>query len=84
MGSAAEILVIILSSFLAFFLVLGIVLAFYLIALTRQIRRVAKSAERTADDFESLVSKATNVTSSIFVAETIAKLIKKIKAKKRG
>lgn len=82
MSSAAEILVIIISIFLAFFLILGIILTIYLINLTRQIRRVTNCAEKTFIDFGALVSKFTNVVSPIIVAETFAKLIKKFTKEK--
>jgi uncharacterized protein YoxC len=77
MSSAAEILVIILSVFLALFLVLAVILIGYLIALTRQIRRVTKSAERTVGHIESTVSGISKVTSPLFVAEIIGRYIKK-------
>lgn len=79
MSPAAEILVVILSIFLALFLLLGITLTVYLIILTRQIRNVTKSAERTVQNFESAVSGFTKVVSPIFIAELIKKYIKKFK-----
>jgi len=79
MSSASEILVIILSIFLAIFLILGIVLAVYLIKLTIQIRKVTKSAGRTVDNLENVVSQATKVISPIFVSEMIMRFIKKFK-----
>jgi len=84
MNSSAEILVIILSIFLAIFLIVGIILTIYLINLTRQIRKVTKSAERTVGNLESAVSGFTKVVSPIFVAEMINKFIKKIKKDKKG
>ena len=79
MSPASEILVVILSIFLAIFLILGIILTIYLIKLTSQIRRVTKSAERTVDNFETVVSQATKVISPIFVSEMIMRFIKKFK-----
>ncbi|HRN97284.1 MAG TPA: hypothetical protein PLZ58_02445 [Candidatus Saccharibacteria bacterium] len=79
MSSAAEILVIILSVFLAIFLALAITLTIYLIVLTKQIRRVTKSAERTVGHIESTVSGISKVTSPLFVAEIIGRYIKKFK-----
>lgn len=83
MSSAAEILVIILSVFLTIFLILGIILAIYLISLTSKIRRVTKSAERTVNNLESTVSKASKIISPIFVSEMIARFIKKFKKNKK-
>jgi len=81
MSSAAEVLVIILSIFLAFFLILGIVLTGYLIALTRQIRNITRSAEKTADSIESVVTGVSKALSPIYMAEMINKLIKNFKKK---
>lgn len=77
MSSAAEILVIILSSFLGLFLLLAIILTIYLILLTRQIRRVTQSAERTAHHIESTVSGISKITSPLFVAGIVGRYIKK-------
>lgn len=82
MSPAAEILVIILSIFLAFFLILGIVLTIYLINLTRQIRKVTDSAERTVNNLESAVNGFVRFTSPLMVAKIIAKLFKKTKKDK--
>jgi hypothetical protein len=82
MTPAAEILVIILSIFLAFFLILGIILTIYLINLTRQIREVTKSASRTVDNIESLTSNISKFTSPILAAEMIMKFVKKFKKSK--
>jgi predicted PurR-regulated permease PerM len=82
MSPAAEILVIILSIFLAFFLVLGIVLIIYLINLTRQIRKVTNSAERTAYNIESVVENINKFTSPIILAGIITNFVKKFKKEK--
>jgi len=82
MSPAAEILVVILSIFLAFFLILGIVLTIYLINLTRQIREVTKSAGRTVNNMESIVEKISNFTSPMIIAGMINKIIKKFKKDK--
>lgn len=77
----AQILVIILSFFLALFLLLAIVLTAFLIRLTRQIKSVTSSAERTAASVEKAVVGFTNVTSPIFLAKALTKQIKKFKSK---
>lgn len=79
MSSAAEILVVILSIALTFFLILGMVLVVYLIVLTQQIRKITKSAERTVDGLESTVVGFSKVMSPIFLAEMVNKFIKKFK-----
>ena len=76
MNLAAEILVVILSIFLAIFLILGIILLAYLIKLTRQIKKISLSAEKTVGDIESIVSRIVQVTSPMFLAEIVSKLLK--------
>jgi len=82
MSASAEILVVILSIFLAFFLLLGIVLTIYLIDLTRQIREVTKTAGRTVANIESVVDRVVRLTSPVLFAEIIKNFIKKIKKDK--
>ena len=84
MNTASEILVIILSSVLAVFLILGIILSIYLIKLTRDIRSVTRSAERTVSHIESAVSGVAKLTSPLFVAEIIGRYIKKFTKKRKG
>lgn len=84
MSSAAEVLVVILSIALTFFLILGMVLVVYLIVLTRQIRKITKSAERTVDGLESTVAGFSKIMSPIFVAEMVSKFIKKFKTSQKG
>ncbi|MEI7689580.1 MAG: hypothetical protein WCI79_01275 [Candidatus Saccharibacteria bacterium] len=79
MSVAAEVLVIILSVALAFFLVLGIILVVYLIKITRQIRRVTNSAERTVNNVESVVASAGKLISPVVIANMINKVINKFK-----
>jgi len=83
MSPAAEILVVILSVFLAIFLALGIALIIYLIVLTRQIRKITSAAERTVDNIESVVTGVSKVVSPMYVAEIIAKYVKKFNSKKK-
>jgi len=82
MNSAAEILVIILSIALAVFLTLGIILTIYLIGLTRQIREITSSAERTAGSIESIVSGIAKALSPVFLVGMITKFISNFKKNK--
>lgn len=77
MSTAAEILVIIVSSVLAIFLIISIILAIYLIKLTAEIRRLAKTAQNTVDHIDTAVVGVSKLTSPIFVAELVGKYIKK-------
>jgi len=58
-------------------------LIIYLIVLTREIRKITKSAENTIENFGSVVSKVSKVVQPIFVAETINSFIKKFKKSKK-
>lgn len=84
MSSAAEILVVILSIFLAFFLALGIILAIYLIKLTREIREVTQSAGRTVGHLEAAVAGVTKIAHPLFLLELVTKYAKRFKKSKRG
>lgn len=79
MDQAAEILVIIVSSVLFLFLVVGIILGVYLIRLTAEIRRLTKSAQDTVSTIESAVSGAVRAASPVYVAQMVNRYIKKYK-----
>lgn len=81
MSTAAEILVIIVSSVLSIFLIVSIILAIYLIKLTAEIRRLTKTAQNTVSHIDTAVSGVTKITSPIFVAELVGKYIKKFTKK---
>jgi len=74
---AMEILVIILSVFLAVFLLAGIILTILLIRITRQIRRVTTSAEKTALNIENVTTTFAKVSSPMVVAKIVAEQFKK-------
>jgi accessory gene regulator protein AgrB len=85
MGSAAELLVIILAIVLSVFLIVGIILTIYLIRLSAEIRHIAKTAAHAVDSVESVVSSVTKLTSPLFVAEIVGRYIKKFaKTSKKG
>lgn len=81
MSTAAEILVIIVSSVLSVFLILAIILAIYLVKLTAEIRRLAKSAQNTVGHIDSAVSGISKVTSPLFVGQFVGKYVKKFMKK---
>jgi len=85
MDQAAEILVIIVSSVLSIFLIVAIILGIYLIKLTAEIRRLAKSAQDTVSHIETAVVGVSRLTSPLFIAEMVNRYIKKFTSKtKRG
>lgn len=79
--TAMEILVIILSAFLTVFLLIGIVLAVLLIKVTRQIKRVTMSAERTVSSLEGVVAGVGKVTTPAMLAKLILGQVNKRRKK---
>ncbi len=85
MDQAAEILVIIVSSVLSIFLIVAIILGIYLIKLTSEIRRLAKSAQDTVSHIDNAVVGVSRLTSPLFIAEMVNRYIKKFTGKvKKG
>lgn len=82
MDGAAGILVIILSVFLAIFLTLAIVLTILLIKVTRQIKSVTETAQKTAEGIESAVHKFSAVSTPLAFANVIKNIINLNKKKK--
>lgn len=77
----AQVLVIILSVFLALFLIVGIILVTLLIKVTKQIKSVTGAAERTALKFESVASNAAAFSSPVAIAKMVSSFIKDKKSK---
>jgi regulatory protein YycI of two-component signal transduction system YycFG len=75
----AQILVIILSIFLAVFLLLAIMLTAMLIKVTKQIKTVTGSAQRTAETIEHTVANLSKITSPMLLVRMIMKYVKKAK-----
>ena len=75
----AQVLVIILSVFLAIFLLLGIVLLALLIKVTRQIKSVAGAAERTALKVEGFATNVAAFTSPTSIVRMVSSFVKNIK-----
>lgn len=72
----AQVLVIILSVFLALFLFLSTILVVLLIKVTRQIKTVAGAAERTALKFENTASNIATFTSPVALAKMVTAFFK--------
>ncbi len=83
MSTAAEILVIIVSSVLSIFLIISIILGIYLIKLTAEIRRLAKTAQNTVDHIDTAVVGVSRLASPVFVAEIVGRYIKKFTKSKK-
>lgn len=78
----AQILVIILSIFLAIFLLLGIILVAMLIKVTMQIKKVTETAQKTADEIESIVGGVSRFSSPALVSRMLIKQFKKLRKRK--
>lgn len=79
----AQVLVIILSVFLAIFLLLAIVLLVMLITVTRQIKNVTQSAQRTVEHMEEVVAGAAKFSTPLALIRTIMKYASKRKRKQK-
>ena len=78
----AQILVIILAAALALFLLLAIILTIKLIQVSRQIKRVACAAERTALKVESVANSAAAMVAPAAIAKIIKSMMYKTKKHK--
>ncbi len=83
MDIATQVLIIILSVTLTVFLVVAIILGVYLIKLSAEIRKVAKSAQSTVDHIETAVSGVTKMVSPIFVASLFERVLKRFAKKEK-
>lgn len=85
--SSSDILVTILGITLAIFLILGIVLVGYLIAIARQLQQITNSAARAVDAIENITTKMQRAVApavaSQFIMEQISRIVSKMTDKKR-
>lgn len=77
MDSGADILVIILSVALAVFLILAIALMILLLRISRQIKHITDSAERTINSAENTMSKIGRFTSPALAGKMVMGLVTK-------
>ncbi len=77
--NAFEILVIILSGFLALFLLIAIILGALMIRVTLQIKKVATTAERAANNMEAIAGNVSNIASKAFLGKLFLKVVKRAK-----
>lgn len=75
----AQILVYILAAFLALFLLLAITLVVFLIRITKQIKDVTNSAQRTVDSVEKTVKTFNSVGSAAGLMGIVTNYMKKRK-----
>jgi hypothetical protein len=80
---AMQILVIILSVFLAIFLLSGIILTIQLIRVTKQIRMIATTTQSAVDRVSNLASTAGKIISPAFIAKFVTDQFKKYNKKSK-
>ena len=79
--NASEILLVIVSSVLSIFLIVGILLGIYLIKLTAEIRQLAKTAQGAVDHIDTAIKGVSKLASPLAVANILAQYIKKLTKK---
>ena len=79
MSGAAEVLVIVLAVVLAIFLILAIVLAAILIKVTKQIKDVTGTAQRTAANLEHAASNVSKFSSPVMIGRMVGRQFAKYK-----
>lgn len=77
MSNAAEILVVILSVFLAILLLLSIILTVLLIKVTTQIREITASAQNTVDNINQFTTNVTKFSSPALIGKFLVDQFKK-------
>lgn len=84
MDTAAEILVIIVSSILAIFLIVLVVAVVYFVKILKQVRRITERAETVAGSVEAAASTFERAASPLAVIKIIGSIVEHAaRAKKR-
>lgn len=86
MDDAAEILLIIVSSVLALFLVVTIVAIVYLIGILKQVKKITIQAENVVDSVESAAAAFERTASPIAILKIVGNIVSQVSRmnKKRG
>lgn len=79
MSDAAEILVIIISLFLAIFLLVSIVLVVMLIRVTKQIKAITSTTQSAVENLSSTAANISKVTSPVLLGKIILSQFKKFR-----
>lgn len=77
MDTAAEVLLIIVSSVLSVFLIVAVVAFIYVISVLRQVKRITQRAENVADSVESAAHVFERTASPLAVLKIIADIVDK-------
>jgi len=79
--SATEILVVILSSALAIFLVLSIILVILLIRVTKQIQAITNTAKTAVDNLQNITANVSKVVAPAALMKMVKDLVSHAKSK---
>lgn len=72
MGNAEQVLVVILSSFLAIFLLLGIIFMIFAIKVVRSVKRISAKAEHLTDKAEAVSEFVQHAATPMIVGRLLA------------
>ncbi|OGL29358.1 hypothetical protein A3D14_01155 [Candidatus Saccharibacteria bacterium RIFCSPHIGHO2_02_FULL_47_12] len=81
MGTSEDVLVVILSTFLAIFLLLGIVALIKVIQLLNRLKHVAETAEQIADKAEAAGEFFQKAASRVAITRLIGNIVKTVKSR---
>jgi predicted PurR-regulated permease PerM len=86
MNGAEQILVIILSTFLAIFLLLGIIIAIFTIKLIKQLQQITQHAEHIAEKAEAVTSMVGKAAGPMAIGKLLFGIIESVRGQtnKRG
>lgn len=87
MNSAEHILVIVLSSFLAIFLLLGIIVLAFTVKILKQLRHITERAELIADRAEAVSSLVGKAAGPMAIVKLVAGIVESVRgqaSKKRS
>lgn len=76
MNTASEVLVIIVSSVLALFLLVSIVAVVYIVSILKQVKRITARAENVADTMGSAAAAFERASSPVAVLKLIGSIVK--------
>lgn len=83
MNNAYEFLVILLSIFLAIFLVMGIIVLYYAYKIEKSARNMTEKAEATVNDAHEFVKGAKNTVAPAYAAKVITKTLQNLTKKSK-
>ncbi|OGL24365.1 hypothetical protein A3A68_01700 [Candidatus Saccharibacteria bacterium RIFCSPLOWO2_01_FULL_48_13] len=84
MDNAAETLLIVVSSTLTVFLIVGIVALVYFVKLLGQLRRIAERADNVAESVENVAESFEKKAGGLAILSMITKIVESVTKAKKG